>query len=183
MVTKISKMHQRVQTPKELRKELGKEKLSPNLWDEAAYLYETQMNSISEINHLLVIYLEELQKDEQRWNKIKHNSMLTTNINILTKDIGDYKIKLNAIKELHLDRKGIPTDENDFMHLWQIINQYTQLMEIYTPIIISKRNEIFEQIGLYEEAATALQATQTEKELEELQDVTLISDVNFKEEK
>lgn len=184
----MSKMHQRVSTAVGMNTPLPTPNKTPppnTFWDSARSTYTDSMLAVELTHGKLCDFLEMVMADPARMAKIQDPTTLTANIELLTKDIGEHKTRLEAIYAQHAHRSGTTTDADDTMTMLKVNGEYTDALEVYDTVVMPTVNHIFEQIGVIEEALLEDQrqrdAKLAEQALTALQDPNVISDVQIKD--
>lgn len=174
----MSKMHQRVDN-----KVKGIEPVNPetvnNFWDLAKEHYFSAIKAIELVEGQLAEVLRDFINDKEKIKLVKDPVLLTSNINLLAKDILQHTDTLNKIYEKHKNKSGGTSTPDDHMEVLQIHGEYSDVMEVYSANVVPTVNFIIEQIGLSEELLKAQRLSSQQN----LQDPNVISDIEIKETK
>lgn len=150
-------------------------------WDDARALYEKSIWAVEYTHGHLSNYLKVLLANPQAYEKMNGNPELISNINLLTRDIGEHTERLKGIYAQHADKSGGSQTPDEHMAVIRIHGLYHDAVEIYESTIMPTVAHIFEQIGVIDEFLEA-QKTQAELTQPQVTDVEAVETVNIKEE-
>jgi hypothetical protein len=183
--TKISKMHERVNTAKEERAELGPMndvKIAENtFWDDANSLYLVSKQAIATSYGELTKVVKEIIEDPEKLATIKEPNILLQNIKLVTRDVSEHLDRLDNIYATHKDKTGGTKNPDDHIAVLHTNGQYADALSIYDSVVMPTVAHIFEQIGGAQELLTAQHMQKMLEEKQKLADVNVVSDVPVKE--
>lgn len=181
-MSKISKIHQRVNTPAEQRAPVGQIEIPVNtFWDDAQNVYRVAMSGIQRTHGELANYLSAFVNDPEAMERVPDMNELLANINLLNRDIQEHMERLTAIYDRHKDRTGGTQTPDDNMHVIQIHGLYADQMSLYDSTITPTVTHIYEQCGITRELLAVEKAKLMEQQAAALLDTSVISDVAVKE--
>lgn len=179
----LSKIHQRVHDGAAKRKALETFKNQENtFWDDAQNMYAQSLEAIELTHGQLGLAVKAVLSDPETRQHIKDPTLLTQNLNILSRDIDEHVGRINAIYEKHKDRHGKTADPDDVMKVITINGEYADALEVFEKVSMPTVTHIFEQIGAIEELIAAQRAATEAAAQAALADVNIISDVQDKNE-
>lgn len=125
--------------------------VSNTFWDDARDLYEKSIWAVQYTHGQLSDYLRSMISNPETLEKMKDNVELISNIQLLTRDIGEHKDRLTAIYQMHKDRSGGSTTPDEHMSVIRIHGEYHDALEMYESTIMPTVTHIFEQIGIIDQ--------------------------------
>lgn len=127
-------------------------------WDDARALYEKSIWAVEYTHGHLSNYLKTMLTNPEAYAKMNSNPELISNINLLTRDIGEHTERLKGIYAHHSHKSGGSETPDEHMAVIRIHGMYHDAVEIYESTIMPTVTHIFEQIGLIDEFIQAQQA-------------------------
>lgn len=147
-----------------------------SFWEDARALYEKSIWAVEYTHGQLSAYLKNLISNPQAYERMNNNPELISNINLLTRDIGEHTDRLKAIYAQHADKTGGSKTPDEHMAVIRIHGLYHDAVEIYESTIMPTVTHIFEQIGVIDEFIQAQQ-----QQVPSVETDSAVTDVNFVE--
>jgi hypothetical protein len=178
-------MHERVNTAKEERAELGPMndvKIAENtFWYDANSLYLVSKQAIATSYGELTKVVKEIIEDPEKLATIKEPNILLQNIKLVTRDVSEHLDRLDNFYATHKDKTGGTKNPDDHIAVLHTNGQYADALSIYDSVVMPTVAHIFEQIGGAQELLTAQHMQKMLEEKQKLADVNVVSDVPVKE--
>lgn len=175
-IPKISKMHKRVKCATDPHYAA----VTNDLWDEANRFYCMAKGAIVQVEGQLAESLSQLVDSPERMSKITDLAALSENVELLNRDLAAHNARLDTIHQKHMNRSGGVRNLDEANQITAINGEYATAMELYDANISPIVTSIFDQIGETDAFAADLAAMEAEKKFKELQDVSIVQDVEVK---
>ena len=81
-------------------------------------------------------YISQLSQNQALWPFLTDAAAVTSNLNILTRDLNDLTGRLSAINGKHYGKTGGSEDPNVIMNCIQIYEEYTEFMNTHESVVM-----------------------------------------------
>lgn len=154
--TKTSKMHRRLQTPKEARQPLGTNIDANTVWDDLNILYKNTDTNINNIGANIIYKVEAIISDPIKKDLLDEQS-LEKYLGMIENDIVNFKSKIEAIYESHKNKSGGASEPDEYMLALNLYGRYEEAVSIFNTNINEYINDLSIVLDKAESDAVALQ--------------------------
>jgi hypothetical protein len=177
---KQTKMQERLNTPVEERKPLGKPMEPNHFWDMLTKTYSDSIETSNVMGREISIAVSNVSNHPEKAKYIKDNVALANCVDLICKDIVSHQDALKAIHAKQLNTTGSTDDPDDHMLVLALNGEYSDQVSKFNSVFLDTTKLIEEMLNEAESAYFNIVANK-EKEQSDLIDPNVITDVEFKE--